>query len=74
MANQEETGVVKWFDAQKGYGFITRSSGEDIFVHFSNVEEPDAKSLQEGDRVVFEVGPGRKGPAAHNVRRVSLEE
>ena len=67
---QEETGTVKWFDSQKGYGFIKRDNGGDIFVHFSAIDEPFVKSLEDGERVAFVVGPGRKGPAAQNVRRI----
>ncbi len=70
MSN-EETGTVKWFDSRKGYGFIRRENGTDIFVHFSAIEEPITQSLDDGDRVTFEVGEGRKGPAAQNVRRVA---
>jgi cold shock protein len=66
----EETGTVKWFDSRKGYGFIRRDNGTDIFVHFSAIEEPVTQSLEDGDRVTFEVGEGRKGPAAQKVRRV----
>ncbi len=69
MAN-EENGSVKWFDSRKGYGFIKRDNGNDIFVHFSAIVEPATQSLEDGDRVTFEVGEGRKGPAAQNVRRV----
>jgi CspA family cold shock protein len=58
------TGTVKWFSVEKGYGFIEQEGGEDIFVHHSEVRGPD---LREGDRVEFEVGEGRKGPAAKNV-------
>ncbi|MDX1413810.1 MAG: cold shock domain-containing protein [Candidatus Promineifilaceae bacterium] len=66
----EQTGTVKWFDPRKGYGFIRRDSGPDIFVHYSAIEEPSTQSLDDGDRVTFEIGEGRKGPAAKNVRRI----
>ena len=66
-----ETGTVKWFSDQKGYGFITRDSGGDIFVHHSAIIGQGFRSLAEGERVEFEVGQGRKGPAAANVRKVS---
>jgi CspA family cold shock protein len=61
---------VKWFSDQKGYGFIQRDSGDDIFVHHSEIIGSGFKSLTEGERVVFEIGEGRKGPAAKNVDRV----
>lgn len=68
--SEEETGVVKWFDETKGYGFIARDSGGDIFVHHSGIVGTGFKTLNEGERVAFEVGEGRKGPAAQNVRRI----
>ncbi len=63
-------GTVKWFNDQKGYGFIEPDNGEDIFVHYSEIIGSSFKSLSEGDRVVFEIGEGRKGPAAKNVDRI----
>jgi CspA family cold shock protein len=65
-----EQGTVKWFNDQKGYGFIEQDNGEDIFVHYSEIIGSGFKSLSEGDRVVFEVGSGKKGPAAQNVDRI----
>lgn len=62
-------GTVKWFNDAKGFGFITQESGPDLFVHFSSIQGSGFKSLQEGDRVEFEVGNGPKGPQALNVRR-----
>ena len=62
------TGTVKFFNAQKGYGFISRPDGADVFVHFSNIEGSGFKTLEEGQNVEFEVGPGRKGDEAVNVR------
>ena len=62
-------GKVKWFDAKKGFGFITPDDGgEDLFVHFSNIEADGFKSLLEGQDVEYEVGQGRKGPQATQVR------
>lgn len=63
-------GTVKWFNDQKGYGFIEQDNGEDIFVHYSEIIGSGFKSLSEGERVVFEIGEGKKGPAAKNVERV----
>ncbi len=65
MAN----GAVKWFNEEKGYGFITPEDGsKDIFVHYSNIQGDGFKTLREGQAVSFEVGEGRKGPEATNVR------
>jgi CspA family cold shock protein len=60
-------GTVKWFDAKKGYGFITEDSGKDVFVHFSAIQGDGFKSLNEGDRVSLEVVQGAKGPQASQV-------
>ena len=60
-------GTVKWFNDQKGYGFIEQDNGDDIFVHYTAIEGSGFRSLSEGDRVSFEVGEGNKGPAAQNV-------
>lgn len=66
-----EHGIVKWFNDQKGYGFIERDNdGGDIFVHHSDIIGTGFKSLSEGERVAFEIGEGRKGPAAKYVDRV----
>jgi CspA family cold shock protein len=66
----KEQGTVKWFNAAKGYGFIQRESGEDVFVHFSSVVGEGYRSLEEGAKVSFEVTTGPKGLQASNVERV----
>jgi cold shock protein len=63
-------GTVKFFNAEKGYGFITREQGEDLFVHFSSIQGDGYKTLDEGQRVEFDVGKGRKGDEAQNVRPI----
>jgi cold shock protein len=64
------TGTVKFFNDQKGYGFISREQGDDVFVHFSAIQGSGFKTLQEGQRVEFDVGPGKKGEEAQNVRPI----
>lgn len=61
------TGTVKWFDADKGYGFITSEEGKDIFVHFSAIQTDGFKTLAEGDKVEFNVTNSDRGPQAANV-------
>jgi CspA family cold shock protein len=63
-------GTVKFFNAEKGYGFISRESGDDVFVHYSNIAGDGYKSLNEGQRVEFDVAPGKKGEEAQNVRAI----
>jgi cold shock protein len=63
-------GTVKWFNADKGYGFISPESGEDVFVHFSAIQTAGYRSLDEGQAVEFDVTAGPKGPQATNVRPV----
>ncbi|MGA2937146.1 MAG: cold-shock protein [Syntrophobacteraceae bacterium] len=63
-------GTVKWFNDQKGYGFITAEGGKDVFVHHSAIEGSGFKSLQEGDRVSFEIEQGAKGPSAVKVKKL----
>ena len=64
-----ETGRVKWFNSEKGYGFIERENGNDVFVHFSAITMDGYKTLEEGSEVAFEVVEGAKGPQAANVSR-----
>jgi len=64
-----EKGKVKWFNAEKGFGFIERESGNDVFVHFSAIEMDGFKALDEGMEVEFEVTNGAKGPQAEHVRK-----
>jgi CspA family cold shock protein len=66
----KEQGVVKWFNASKGYGFIRRQSGEDVFVHFSAIQMDGYKSLNEGEAVEFELRQGPKGYQAENVTKL----
>ena len=63
-------GTVKFFNTEKGFGFISREGGDDVFVHFSNIVGDGYKSLDEGQQVDFEIGEGRKGPEAQNVMPV----
>ncbi len=66
MAN----GTVKWFNNRKGYGFINEEDGRDIFVHFSSIQMEGYKTLNEGERVTFEIEESDRGPEAKNVRRI----
>jgi CspA family cold shock protein len=68
---ERETGTVKWFNATKGYGFITRDSGGDVFVHYSAIQSKGYRSLEEGQRVEFDVVEGKKGLQAQEVSVVS---
>jgi superfamily II DNA/RNA helicase len=67
-SNTMATGTVKWFNAEKGFGFISREQGDDVFVHFSAIQGDGYRSLTEGQQVEFDVGPGKKGEEARNVR------
>ena len=62
-----QTGTVKWFNAEKGFGFITGEDGNDVFVHFSAIQSDGFKTLEEGQSVTFNVGEGQRGPQATNV-------
>ncbi len=64
------TGVVKWFNAEKGYGFIAREDAGDVFVHYSAIQMDGYRTLDEGQRVEFDIGPGKKGEEAQNVHVV----
>ena len=64
-------GTVKWFNAEKGYGFITGEDGQDVFVHFSAIQSNNFRTLEEGQKVEFSIENGAKGPAASNVVTLS---
>lgn len=64
------SGTVKFFNNEKGYGFISRGDGDDVFVHYSNIQGSGYRSLEEGDEVEFDIADGRKGKEAQNVRRL----
>ncbi|WP_240375843.1 cold-shock protein [Bacillus piscicola] len=64
-----EQGTVKWFNAEKGFGFIEREGADDVFVHFSAIQEEGFKSLEEGQQVSFEIVEGDRGPQAANVTK-----
>jgi len=68
LATPMETGIVKWFNDAKGFGFISRQSGDDVFVHFSAIQASGFRSLQEGQQVQFDLAKGPKGFQAENVR------
>jgi CspA family cold shock protein len=64
------SGIVKWFNAEKGYGFIAREDAGDVFVHYSAIQMDGYRTLDEGQRVEFDIGPGKKGEEAQNVHVV----
>ncbi|MGE4571217.1 MAG: cold shock domain-containing protein [Candidatus Izemoplasmatales bacterium] len=61
------TGKVKWFNAEKGFGFITTEDGKDVFAHFSQIQKDGFKTLEEGEAVSFDITEGQKGPQASNI-------
>lgn len=72
MSNQTSTGVVKWFNATKGFGFVTvDGQDQDVFVHYSAIAGAGYRSLDEGDKVEFTIVQGQKGPQAQDVRKIS---
>ncbi|MBM4763226.1 cold-shock protein [Bacillus sp. B15-48] len=66
-----EQGTVKWFNAEKGFGFIERENGDDVFVHFSAIQSEGFKSLDEGQKVTFDVEQGARGAQAANVQKAA---
>jgi CspA family cold shock protein len=66
-----EQGTVKWFNADKGFGFITQEGGDDVFVHFSSIQSEGFKSLDEGQKVTFDIEQGQRGLQAANVHKVA---
>jgi CspA family cold shock protein len=68
--SERNTGTVKWFSDQKGFGFLEREGGDDVFVHHSAIVSEGFRSLAEGDKVEFDIEQGQKGPAAANVRKI----
>ena len=69
-AIRKQVGTVKWFSAEKGYGFIRKLKGEDVFVHFSQIQSEGFRALTIGDKVAFDEVPGNRGPSAENVEIV----
>ncbi|GIX33727.1 MAG: cold-shock protein [Lysobacterales bacterium] len=68
--SDRETGTVKWFNEAKGFGFISRDNGPDVFVHFRAISGSGFRTLSEGQRVSFRVVPGQKGPQAEDVTKI----
>lgn len=66
------SGKIKWFDNQKGFGFIAQESGQDVFVHFSSIQQKGFRTLFEGDEVSFEIINSERGPKAQNVQKIRL--
>ncbi|MGL5313964.1 MAG: cold-shock protein [Peptostreptococcaceae bacterium] len=65
-----KNGIVKWFNSEKGFGFISVEGGDDVFVHFSAIQGDGYKTLEEGEKVSFEITEGARGPQAANVNRI----
>ena len=74
MLSDRGTGVVKWFNSEKGFGFITQDDGPDLFVHYSAIQGSGYRSLEEGEKVEFEVTQGPKGLLASNVVRLGFHQ
>lgn len=68
--SEKLTGTVKWFNERKGYGFITREGGPDLFLHFNNIVGTGFRTVKEGQQVAFTEGQGKKGPQAENVEAI----
>lgn len=66
-----QRGIVKWFNSEKGYGFIECEDGEDVFVHFTGIQSEGFRTLEEGETVTFEIVEGNRGPQAANVKKES---
>lgn len=67
------SGKIKWFDNQKGFGFIAQEGGQDVFVHFSSIQQKGFRTLFEGDEVSFEIINSERGPKAQNVQKIRLQ-
>jgi cold shock protein len=74
MLSDRGTGVVKWFNSEKGFGFITQDNGPDLFVHYSAIQGSGYRSLEEGEKVEFEIAQGPKGLLASNVVRLNTHQ
>ena len=68
-----QRGIVKWFNGEKGYGFIECEDGEDVFVHFTGIQSEGFRTLEEGESVTFEIVEGNRGPQAANVNKTSAD-
>ena len=68
--NGRKVGTVKWFNAEKGYGFISQENGQDLFAHYSSIQSTGYRTLEEGQKVEFEITQGPKGPQASNITKL----